>query len=74
LKEDEIPDIDKSTSIAVLNQTTLNYSYVLSLFEKIKKIYKNVDTVPNSDICKATFDRQTALKDNLDFIQALVVL
>ena len=74
LKEDEIPKLDKNTEIAVVNQTTLNYNYIVSLIEKIKKIYPNTESIWNSDICKATFDRQSALKDSLQQIDVLIVI
>jgi len=74
LKKDEIPSIDKNTNIAVLNQTTLNYKYIISLIDEIKKIYPNTENINNSDICKATFDRQNALKNNLDNIDCLIVI
>ena len=74
LKEDEMPNLDPTTEVAVLNQTTLNYNYIVSLIEKIKKIYPNTESIWNSDICKATFDRQSALKNSLDKIKALIVI
>ena len=74
LKEEEIPQIPKDTEIAVINQTTLNYNYVVSMIEKIKKIYPNTESIWNSDICKATFDRQSALKNVLNSIDALIVI
>jgi len=74
LKKEEIPQIDKNTEIAVTNQTTLNYNYVLSMIEEIKKIYPNTESIWNSDICKATFDRQTALKNSLNEIDSLIVI
>jgi len=74
LKESEIPTIDKNTQIAVINQTTLNYNYIINIIEKIKTIYPHTDSIWNSDICKATFDRQSALKNNLDKIESLIVI
>ncbi len=74
LRKNQIPKLDKNTEIAVLNQTTLNYNYFVSLIWKITKKYPNTESMWNSDICKATFDRQTALKNSLNQIDSLIVI
>ena len=71
---DAIPDIDKQQRIAVLSQTTLNFAYVQEILEHIKDIYPNIILPSPSDVCKATYERQKIVLDNLDKFDAFVVI
>jgi len=71
---EKIPQINKKTSIAVLSQTTLNFSKIEILINKIKKLYPNSLFPQLSDICKATHERQNVIQQNLTKFEKLVVI
>lgn len=71
---DAIPHIDTSKQIAVLSQTTLNFSYVKDILDQIQSMYSNIILPSPSDVCKATYERQTIVTDNLDKFDAFIVI
>ena len=64
-KIEDIPLIDKNSMIWVLSQTTLNFLDVKEIFSEIKKNYNFAVFPPISDVCKATFERQSVIKENI---------
>jgi 4-hydroxy-3-methylbut-2-en-1-yl diphosphate reductase len=72
-EKEEIPKI-KNEIIWVLSQTTLNFEDVKNLIEDIKEIYPDARLPIVSDICKATFERQSVIKNNIDKFDTLVVI
>lgn len=70
----DIPVIDDDTEFAVLSQTTLNYEHVKSLSDAIADRYPRAIFPPLTDICKATYDRQTVIIQNKDLFDVLVVI
>jgi len=74
LEREQIPDIEKSTTIWVLSQTTLNSDKITKLIIEIKKKYKQTKTPAISDICKATHDRQQVINKHKTKFSALIVI
>lgn len=70
----EIPYIDKDEKIWILSQTTLNFEYVKDFLVEIKKMYKNATLPLVWDICKATYERQSVIRNNLDKFETLIVI
>lgn len=70
----EIPNINKDENIWVLSQTTLNFEYVKNMLLEIKKLYKNATLPLVWDICKATYERQSVIINNLEKFQTLIVI
>jgi 4-hydroxy-3-methylbut-2-enyl diphosphate reductase len=70
----EIPLIDPSVPFTVLSQTTLNYAHVKQVCEDIAKSYPDATFPPLTDICKATYDRQTVIIQNIDKFDTLIVI
>ena len=56
----EVPDPDR---IAVITQTTLSLDETLEIMEAIRKRFPEVVTPAKKDICYATTNRQTAVKE-----------
>jgi 4-hydroxy-3-methylbut-2-enyl diphosphate reductase IspH len=52
----------------------LNFEDVKNLIEDIKEIYPDARLPIVSDICKATFERQSVIKNNIDKFDTLVVI
>lgn len=69
-----LPQIDKDIKFAVLSQTTLNFAYIQDILEEIKKYYPNAALPTLSDVCKATYERQTVVLQNLDKFDTFVVI
>lgn len=69
-----IPQIDKKEKIGILSQTTLNYQKTKEIFEIIRKKYSNAIFPAPSDICKATYERQQVIIDNINKFKTLVVI
>ncbi len=69
-----LPKIDPDTRFAVLSQTTLNFAYVQEMLEEIKREYPDASLPALSDVCKATYERQTVVVQNLDKFEAFVVI
>lgn len=72
--KDQIPDIDKNIPLAVLSQTTMNYAQVCDILTEIKKHYPDAQLLLLSDVCKATYERQAIVSDNLDKFDAFLVV
>lgn len=70
----DIPQIDKQTKIWVLSQTTLNFENVKEIFENIKKLYPFSSLPPISDVCRATFERQSVIKNNINRFSAIIII
>jgi 4-hydroxy-3-methylbut-2-enyl diphosphate reductase IspH len=58
----------------VLSQTTQNWEEVKKIFEEIKKNYKNAKFSQSSDVCKATFERQSVIKNNEKKFDSIVII
>lgn len=69
-----IPKIDDTIKFAVLSQTTLNFMYVQNILEAIKKQYPTAKLPVISDVCKATYERQEVVIQNLDKFETFVVI
>jgi len=70
---EDIPyNIDES--FAVLSQTTLNFSYVEKVMKNMKKIFSWANIPLLSDVCKATYERQTVVLENLEKFDAFIVI
>jgi len=69
-----VPKIDQNIAFAVLSQTTLNFAYVQDIFEEIKKQYPNASLPILSDVCKATYERQTVVLQNLKKFDTFIVI
>jgi 4-hydroxy-3-methylbut-2-enyl diphosphate reductase IspH len=52
----------------------LNFEYIKDFLVEIKKIYKNATLPLVSDICKATYERQSVIKNNFDKFDTLIVI
>lgn len=75
-QKNSIEDIpyDKEESFAVLSQTTLNFAYVEKLLQEIQRAFLGAHIPMLSDVCKATYERQTVILQHLDKIDAFVVI
>lgn len=69
-----LPQIDKGTKFAVLSQTTLNFDYVQDTLKKIQQEYPQAILPALSDVCKATYERQTVVIQNLDKFSTFIVI
>ena len=70
----DMPRLDEGVPFVVLSQTTLNYEFVKNLSTEIQKIYPDAIFPPLTDICKATYDRQTVIIQHQDKFDTLVVI
>lgn len=68
------PLIEKNikNEVHVFNQTTLSHTSLISIHDKIKKIYPFA--ILHNDICNATFLRQQAMNEIADDIYYIIVL
>lgn len=66
------PDWDSDTEVAVLTQTTLSVEDTASMVDRINSAFSNV-TVRN-DICYATTNRQSAVKELADLVEVVLVV
>ncbi len=71
--EQSIPQISAS-QIAVLSQTTLNFSDVQKILQLIKKKYPQAHLPISSDVCTATYERQTVIRQHADLFETLIVI
>lgn len=69
-----LPEIQKDTKFAVLSQTTLNFAYVQDILDEIKQHYPNASLPGLSDVCKATYERQTVVLQNLHKFDTFIVI
>jgi 4-hydroxy-3-methylbut-2-enyl diphosphate reductase len=72
--KNSLPILDQHIKFAVLSQTTLNFSYVQDILDEIKKQYPNAYLPGLSDVCKATYERQTVVLQNLDKFDTFIVI
>lgn len=72
--KDTIPQIDKDIKFAVLSQTTLNFAHVQDILKEIKKQYSDASLPTLSDVCKATYERQTVVLQNLKKFDTFIVI
>ena len=72
--EKDIPQLEESTSVAVLSQTTLNFEHVQSILHRIKEMYPSAEIPPASDVCKATYDRQSVILQNIEKFETFIVI
>lgn len=72
--KETIPQIDKDTRFAVLSQTTLNFAHVQSILKEIQKQYPHAMLPTLSDVCKATYERQTVVIQNLKKFDTFIVI
>jgi 4-hydroxy-3-methylbut-2-enyl diphosphate reductase len=70
----DMPQIDLDIPFAVLSQTTLNYEYVKNLSSQIAAHYPEAIFPPLTDICKATYDRQTVIIQHESKFDSLIVI
>ncbi len=70
---EDIP-YSQDDTFAVLSQTTLNFSYVEQKIKEIKTTFSLVQTPILSDVCKATYERQEVVIQNLDQFQTFIVI
>jgi 4-hydroxy-3-methylbut-2-enyl diphosphate reductase len=63
--EDEIDqlDIDPTSEVAIITQTTLSVDETTAMITKLKQKYPNLIAPPRSDLCYATQNRQDAVKE-----------
>jgi len=59
---------------AVLSQTTLNFSYVENILKEIQSRFPQAQIPALSDVCKATYERQTVVLEHLDKFDAFIVI
>ena len=64
----------QNTTFAVLSQTTLNFNDVQNILQDIKKNYPNALLPIVSDVCKATYERQTVVHNNLNKFETFIVI
>jgi len=58
----------------VLSQTTLNFAHVQSILKEIQKQYPHAMLPTLSDVCKATYERQTVVIQNLKKFDTFIVI
>lgn len=75
-KEEQIQNIpyNKNEKFGVLSQTTLNFDYVQNILTTIKKDFPNAYVPLSSDVCKATYERQTVVLQNIDKFKTFIVI
>lgn len=59
---------------AVLSQTTLNFGYVEKIMEKLQTAFPLSHIPSLSDVCKATYERQEVVIQNLEKFQTFIVI
>ena len=68
----EAPDWDPDTPITILTQTTLSVDDTRRSIEQIKRRFSNV--IVRNDLCYATTNRQTAVKDLCRVVNVVLVI
>lgn len=63
---------DLNSKTFICNQTTLNYNKLNETFNKIKKVYKNVEI--NNEVCSATRARQEGIIENYHKYDLIVIV
>ena len=72
--KNSLPQIDKDSKIAVLSQTTLNFEYVQNILKEIQNQYPNALLPALTDVCKATYERQTVVLQNINKFDTFIVI
>jgi 4-hydroxy-3-methylbut-2-enyl diphosphate reductase len=67
-------DLDETTPVAVLAQTTLAHNEWSEVLDQARARYPNVWTASRNDLCFATTNRQTALQEIAQRADAVVVI
>jgi 4-hydroxy-3-methylbut-2-enyl diphosphate reductase len=65
---------DTNEKIGVLSQTTLNFNYVQNILKTVKKDFPEACVPLLSDVCKATYERQTVVLQNIDKFETFIVI
>ena len=73
-QKDTLPFFDQKTAFAVLTQTTLNFAMVQDILDTIKDTFPNAQIPISSDVCKATYERQSVIINNAKYFESLVVI
>ena len=68
----ELPEWKKGTPVAVITQTTLSVDDTRRSIDKIKERFNSV--VVRNDLCYATTNRQTAVKELCRFVDLVLVI
>ena len=68
----ELPDWDAATPVTVLTQTTLSVDDTNRSIDHIKERFPNV--IVRNDLCYATTNRQTAVKELCKFVDLILVI
>jgi 4-hydroxy-3-methylbut-2-enyl diphosphate reductase len=68
----DLPNWDRDTPVAVITQTTLSVDDTQRSIDEIKNIYP--DIVVRNDLCYATTNRQTAVKQLCRFVDLVLVI
>jgi len=74
LNKENIPNIEKEKEFAVLSQTTLNFKKIEKLLNQIKTKYPKAIFPQISDICKATYERQEIINQNVEKFETLIII
>ncbi len=61
-------------TFAVISQTTLNFEKVTNTLKNIQQIYPWAHIPWFSDVCRATYERQTVILKHIHFFDALIVI
>jgi len=64
----------KEEWFAVLSQTTLNFSYVENILQDMQAAFPHAKIPILSDVCKATYERQTVVLQNLNKFDTFIVI
>lgn len=70
----DIPHIQENVKFAVLSQTTLNFAHVQDIFNEIKTRYPHANLPTSSDVCKATYERQEVVLQNINKFETFIVI
>ncbi len=75
-KENQIKNIPYHTNeeFWVLSQTTLNFAYVQNILTLIKSNFSESHIPELSDVCKATYERQTVVLQNINKFETFIVI
>ncbi len=68
----DLPNWDSETPVAVITQTTLSVDDTQRSIDEIKDVYPNI--VVRNDLCYATTNRQTAVKQLCRFVDLVLVI
>lgn len=66
--------IEDTSKLAVLTQTTLSVDEVQSTLEALREKYPNMETPPKGDICYATTNRQAAIRQMAECCDLVLIV